>query len=179
MQRQRSLAIISAAAFLMSIALIYWIMRIVVTRALGDLIGLSQAVRAIEADRMELDFILDDLPVDDPVRVVSDALHATLARIDQHVQTTKEFVAHASHELRTPLMILRSGLEKGQQQSMSSEMITSQITTLDQIDQLLTGLLSIASLQRQEVVTTPMMDELVETVVDLQSTYPKQPIVVR
>ncbi|KGJ92865.1 sensor histidine kinase [Colwellia psychrerythraea] len=94
---------------LLSIALVYWIARLLIIRVLNPLNELTKMANTLDENNPELSFEL----MNDKTEIgqVANTLHQTMGRIHQYHQREKEFLQNASHELRTPITVVSSALD--------------------------------------------------------------------
>jgi signal transduction histidine kinase len=116
-------------------------------RALRPLRQMTATTRRISADSLHERLAIDG-PADE-LKDLADTIDALLERLDGAFAAQRRFVANASHELRTPLAAMRVSVDVAvaKPRPVPAETITlaGQVRAeLDQVDQLLDGLLMLA-----------------------------------
>jgi len=90
----------------------------------------------------------------DELERLSISLNHMISRIEDSIQSSKQFVADASHELRTPLTVLRGeleGLAQDQQlRPQTRETLGSMLEEVDRLAEIVEGLLALSRLDAGE-----------------------------
>ena len=90
----------------------------------------------------------------DELERLSISLNHMISRLEDSIQSSKQFVADASHELRTPLTVLRGeleGLAQDQQlRSQTRESLGSMLEEVDRLAEIVEGLLALSRLDAGE-----------------------------
>ena len=110
----------------------------------------------------------------DEIKELADTFDAMLGRLDTAFQAQKEFVANASHELRTPLTIIRTEMDVALSDPKLShdqlqEMGAAVTQAVDRSEDLIDGLLTLASAERTPTLTDLDLAEITMNEVDLAS----------
>ncbi len=80
------------------------------------------AIKAEEITQHSLSERLPVVPSGDELERLAESLNRMIARLEDAIRSSKQFVADASHELRTPLAVMRAELESlAQNASLGSE----------------------------------------------------------
>ncbi|MFJ5884375.1 sensor histidine kinase [Kitasatospora cineracea] len=119
-------------------------------RVLRPLRAMTATTRRISADNLH-----ERLAVPGPhdeLRDLGDTIDELLARLESSFAAQRRFVADASHELRTPLATMRAAVDvtlakPGPLPERTRVLADRVRTELDQVDQLLDGLLTLARAQ--------------------------------
>jgi signal transduction histidine kinase len=124
--------------------------RVVAGRALRPLQTMTAATRRISADNLHERLAVPG-PADE-VKDLADTIDELLERLEGAFAAQRRFVANASHELRTPLATMRASLDVAMAKPgpvpPQTVILADRLgTALDQIDQLLQGLLALARAQ--------------------------------
>jgi signal transduction histidine kinase len=111
----------------------------------------------------------------DELKDLADTFDQMLERLDTAFTAPKEFVANASHELRTPLTIIRTEMDVAMSDpNLSAEQLQemgSAITqAVDRSEDLIDGLLVLASAERTPPLTDLDLAEITMNEVDLASS---------
>jgi signal transduction histidine kinase len=111
----------------------------------------------------------------DELKDLADTFDQMLERLDTAFTAQKEFVANASHELRTPLTIIRTEMDVAMSDpNLSAEQLQemgSAITqAVDRSEDLIDGLLVLASAERTPPLTDLDLAEITMNEVDLASS---------
>jgi signal transduction histidine kinase len=89
-----------------------------------------------------------------------------ISRLEDSLQSSKQFVADASHELRTPLTVLRGGLEALAQdeelRTQTRETLGSMLEEVDRLIEVVEGLLALSRLDAGEANTEWVPFDLAE-----------------
>jgi heavy metal sensor kinase len=125
---------------------------ILVRRALKPVDNLSQKAAAITQHSLS-----ERLPVvrtGDELERLSVSLNLMISRLEDAINSSKQFVADASHELRTPLAVLRGELENlaqdAQLKSHTRETLGSALEEVDRLAEIVEGLLALSRLDTGE-----------------------------
>jgi heavy metal sensor kinase len=90
----------------------------------------------------------------DELERLSISLNHMISRLEDSIQSSKQFVADASHELRTPLTVLRGeleGLAQDQQvRPQTRETLGSLLEEVDRLSEIVEGLLALSRLDTGE-----------------------------
>jgi signal transduction histidine kinase len=91
-----------------------------------------------------------------------------ISRLEDAIQTSKQFVADASHELRTPLTVLRAELESlaqdPQLRAQTRESLGSMLEEVDRLTEIVESLLVLSKLDAGEVSSERVRFDLGELV---------------
>jgi heavy metal sensor kinase len=125
---------------------------VLVRRALKPVDNLSQKAAAITQHSLS-----DRLPVvrtGDELERLSVSLNLMISRLEDAINSSKQFVADASHELRTPLAVLRGELENlaqdAQLKLQTRETLGSSLEEVDRLAEIVEGLLALSRLDTGE-----------------------------
>jgi heavy metal sensor kinase len=125
---------------------------VLVRRALKPVDNLSQKAAAITQHSLS-----ERLPVvrtGDELERLSVSLNLMISRLEDAINSSKQFVADASHELRTPLAVLRGELENlaqdAQLKSQTRETLGSSLEEVDRLAEIVEGLLALSRLDTGE-----------------------------
>jgi heavy metal sensor kinase len=139
---------------------------ILVRRALKPVDNLSQKAAAITQHNLS-----ERLPVvrsGDELERLSLSLNLMISRLEDAINSTKQFVADASHELRTPLAVLRGELENlaqdTQLKSHTRETLGSALEEVDRLAEIVEGLLALSRLDSGEARADWIRFDLAELV---------------
>ncbi len=112
----------------------------------------------------------------DELEHLSISLNKMIARLEDAIQTSKQFVADASHELRTPLTVLRGELESLAQdvqlRSQTRESLGSLLEEVDRLSEVVESLLALSKLDAGEAIAERVrfdLGELVSTTAEQMS----------
>lgn len=95
------------------------------------------------------------------VAVLSDAFDHMLERLERAFTRQRDFVSDASHELRTPLAVIRAQVELLDHETDQHERHESTVglmRRLDQLDQLVTDMLTLASAEAGQLIEPQQID---------------------
>jgi heavy metal sensor kinase len=147
---------------------------VLVRRALKPVDNLSQKAAVITQHNLS-----ERLPVvqtGDELERLSLSLNLMISRLEDAINSSKQFVADASHELRTPLAVLRGELENLAQdlrlEPQTRETLGSALEEVDRLADIVEGLLALSRLDTGEVKSEWMrfdLAELVRTTADQMS----------
>jgi heavy metal sensor kinase len=147
---------------------------VLVRRALKPVDNLSQKAAAITQHNLS-----ERLPVvrtGDELQRLSLSLNLMISRLEDAINSSKQFVADASHELRTPLAVLRGELENLAQdlqlKTHTRETLGSALEEVDRLADIVEGLLALSRLDTGEVKSEWLrfnLAELVATTADQMS----------
>lgn len=148
-QSRRLLTISLAALAVMTIASIM-LGKAVAGRVLRPLQTITAATRRITADNLHERLSVPG-PTDE-VKDLADTIDELLERLEASFAAQRRFIANASHELRTPLATMRATLDvalaKPEPPPPQTVALAGRLRTeLDQMDQLIEGLLVLARVQ--------------------------------
>jgi heavy metal sensor kinase len=125
---------------------------VLVRRALKPVDNLSQKAAAITQHSLS-----ERLPVvrtGDELERLSVSLNLMISRLEDAINSSKQFVADASHELRTPLAVLRGELENlaqdAQLKPQTRETLGSSLEEVDRLAEIVEGLLALSKLDTGE-----------------------------
>jgi heavy metal sensor kinase len=125
---------------------------VLVRRALKPVDNLSQKAAAITQHSLS-----ERLPVvrtGDELERLSVSLNLMISRLEDAINSSKQFVADASHELRTPLAVLRGELENlaqdAQLKTQTRETLGSSLEEVDRLAEIVEGLLALSRLDTGE-----------------------------
>jgi heavy metal sensor kinase len=125
---------------------------VLVRRALKPVDNLSQKAAAITHHNLS-----ERLPVvrtGDELERLSLSLNLMISRLEDAINSSKQFVADASHELRTPLAVLRGELENlaqdAQLKPQTRETLGSSLEEVDRLAEIVEGLLALSRLDAGE-----------------------------
>jgi heavy metal sensor kinase len=139
---------------------------ILVRRALKPVDNLSQKAAAIT--QHNLSERLPVVPNGDELERLSLSLNLMISRLEDAINSSKQFVADASHELRTPLAVLRGELENlaqdAQLKSHTRETLGSALEEVDRLAEIVEGLLALSRLDTGEAQAAWMRFDLAELV---------------
>ena len=140
---------------------------ILVRRALKPVDRLSQKAAAITQHNLT-----ERLPVvhtGDELERLSLSLNLMITRLEDAINSSKQFVADASHELRTPLAVLRGEIENLAQdaelKSHTRETLGSALEEVDRLADIVEGLLALSRLDTGEAQSERVRFDLAELVV--------------
>ena len=123
--------------------------RALARRVLRPLRLITTATRHISADNLDQRLAVGG-PADE-VKDLADTIDGLLERLEASFAAQRRFVANASHELRTPLATIRASLDVAAAKPGAAQQTRALAdrlrTQLDQVDQLLGGLLVLARAQ--------------------------------
>jgi signal transduction histidine kinase len=110
----------------------------------------------------------------DELKELADTFDEMLGRLDSAFTAQKEFVANASHELRTPLTIIRTEMDVALSdpdlsREQLQEMGAAVTDAVDRSEDLIDGLLTLASAERSPTITDLDLAEITMHEVDLAS----------
>jgi heavy metal sensor kinase len=104
----------------------------------------------------------------DEIEHLSVSLNNMIARLEDAIQTSKQFVADASHELRTPLTVLRGELETLAQdvqlRAQTRESLGSLLEEVDRLAEVVESLLALSKLDAGEAIAEWVRFDLGELV---------------
>ena len=139
---------------------------VLVRRALKPVDHLSQKAAVITQHNLS-----ERLPVvrtGDELERLSLSLNLMISRLEDAINSSKQFVADASHELRTPLAVLRGELENlaqdSQLKSQTRETLGSALEEVDRLAEIVEGLLALSRLDTGEVKSEWIRFDLAELV---------------
>jgi len=139
---------------------------VLVRRALKPVDNLSQKAAAITQHNLS-----ERLPVvrtGDELERLSLSLNVMISRLEDAINSSKQFVADASHELRTPLAVLRGELENLAQdielKSQTRETLGSALEEVDRLAEIVEGLLALSRLDTGETQSQWVKFDLAELV---------------
>ena len=161
-QQVRQLLLGAAVALVIMVVVSAILGRSVAGRVLRPLRTITASTRRITADSLHARLAVT--APDDEVKDLADTIDELLERLESAFAAQRLFAANASHELRTPLATMRAALDVAMAKpppiAASTTTLAGRLRTeLDQIDQLLDGLLMLARTQHGAVadpVTVPL-----------------------
>jgi heavy metal sensor kinase len=125
---------------------------VLVRRALKPVDRLSQ--KAAEITQHNLSERLPVMRTGDELERLSLSLNLMISRLQDALDSSKQFVADASHELRTPLAVLRGELEglaqNAQLKIQTRESLGSMLEEVDRLAEIVEGLLALSRLDTGE-----------------------------
>ena len=137
---------------------------VLVRRALKPVDNLSQKAAAITQHIQR-----ERLPVvrtGDELERLSLSLNLMISRLEDAINSSKQFVADASHELRTPLAVLRGEIENLAQdielKPQTRETLGSALEEVDRLAEIVEGLLALSRLDTGETQSHWGMFDLAE-----------------
>jgi signal transduction histidine kinase len=149
-QQQRQVLVAAAVALVIMIAVSAVLGRGIAGRVLQPLRTITATTQRITADNLHQRLAVTG--PHDEVKDLADTIDALLQRLEAAFAAQRLFAANASHELRTPLATMRAALDVAMAKPPPIPASTTTLaqrlrTELDQIDQLLEGLLTLARTQ--------------------------------
>jgi heavy metal sensor kinase len=121
---------------------------LLIGRALKPVVRITQS-----AEEISLQNLADRLPIvhtGDELETLSEALNRMIARLQESMENTRQFIADASHELRTPLAVLRGELENVMSQDRLSDKardrVASNLEEVERLGKIVQGLFAISRL---------------------------------
>lgn len=141
-----------ALPILVALPLLLLLVGVVVRRGLRPLASLSKQVKG--RDARDLRHLDTDVPRE--LKPLRDALNDFIARLDDTLERERRFTADAAHELRNPLAALKIHLDNalaGEPDSLRKAQ-----GGIERLQRVVEQLLTLASLDRQEVAPTESLD---------------------
>ena len=139
---------------------------ILVRRALKPVDNLSRNAAAIT--QHNLSERLPEVRTGDELERLSLSLNLMISRLEDAINSSKQFVADASHELRTPLAVLRGELENLAQdvqlKQPTRETLGSALEEVDRLADIVEGLLALSRLDTGEAQASWARFDLAELV---------------
>lgn len=139
---------------------------VLVRRALKPVDRLSQ--KAAEITQHNLSERLPVMRTGDELERLSVSLNLMISRLQDAINSSKQFVADASHELRTPLAVLRGELENLAQdielKPQTRETLGSALEEVDRLAEIVEGLLALSRLDTGETQSQWVKFDLAELV---------------
>ncbi len=140
---------------------------VLVRRALKPVDRVSQ--KAAEITQHNLSKRLPVMRTGDELERLSLSLNLMISRLEEVINSSKQFVADASHELRTPLAVLRGELEglaqDSQLKAQTRETLGSMLEEVDRLGEVVEGLLALSRLDTGEGKSGWVRFDLAELVV--------------
>lgn len=140
---------------------------VLVRRALRPVGRLSH--KAAEITQHNLSERLPVVRTGDELERLSVSLNLMISRLEDAINSSKQFVADASHELRTPLAVLRGELEAlaqdAQLKAQTRETLGSMLEEVDRLAEIVEGLLALSRLDTGEGKTQWVRFDLAELAV--------------
>ncbi len=140
---------------------------ILVRRALRPVDRMSQ--KAAEITQHNVSERLPVMGTSDELERLSLSLNLMISRLEDAINSSKQFVADASHELRTPLAVLRGELEELAQdvqlRAPTRETLGSMLEEVDRLAEIVEGLLALSRLDTGEAKTEWVRFDLAELAV--------------
>jgi heavy metal sensor kinase len=137
-----------------------------VRRALKPVDRLSH--KAAEITQHNLSERLPVMRTGDELERLSLSLNLMISRLEDAINSSKQFVADASHELRTPLAVLRGEVESlaqdGQLRFQTRETLGSMLEEVDRLAKIVEGLLALSRLDSGEAKAQWVRFDLAELV---------------
>jgi heavy metal sensor kinase len=135
---------------------------ILVRRALRPVDRLSH--KAADITQHNLRERLPVMRTGDELERLSLSLNLMISRLEDAINSSKQFVADASHELRTPLAVLRGELESlaqdAQLKAQTRETLGSMLEEVDRLAEIVEGLLALSRLDSGEAKSEWMRFDL-------------------
>lgn len=126
------------------------------------------AKKAAEITQHSLTERLPVAPTGDELERLSLSLNLMISRLQDAINSSKQFVADASHELRTPLAVLRGELENlaqdAQLRPQTRETLGSGLEEVDRLADIVEGLLALSRLDTGEAQAEWVRFDLAELV---------------
>jgi len=79
-------------------------------KLLKDLKNISEKLKTVDI-HSENKYVTCNMPEDDEIRILADALNSSYDTIESQTQKLKQFLTDVSHEFKTPLMGMSSELD--------------------------------------------------------------------
>ena len=140
---------------------------VLVRRALKPVDRLAQ--KAAEITQHNLSERLPVVHSGDELERLSLSLNLMISRLQDAINSSKQFVADASHELRTPLAVLRGELEglaqDAQLKLQTRETLGSMLEEVDRLGEIVEGLLALSRLDSGEAQAEWVRFDLAELAV--------------
>jgi len=140
---------------------------VLVRRALKPVDRLSH--KAAEITQHNLSERLPVMRTGDELERLSLSLNLMISRLQDAINSSKQFVADASHELRTPLAVLRGELESlaqdAQLKVQTRETLGSMLEEVDRLGEIVEGLLALSRLDTGEAQAEWVRFDLAELTV--------------
>jgi heavy metal sensor kinase len=137
---------------------------LLVRRALKPVDDLSH--KAAEITQHNLTERLPVVRTGDELERLSLSLNLMISRLEDAINSSKQFVADASHELRTPLAVLRGELESLAQdvqlRPQTRETLGSMLEEVDRLAEIVEGLLALSRLDTGEAKAERVRFDLAE-----------------
>ncbi len=137
---------------------------VLVRRALKPVDRLSH--KAAEITQHNLSERLPVMRTGDELERLSLSLNLMISRLQDAINSSKQFVADASHELRTPLAVLRGELEglaqDAQLKMQTRETLGSMLEEVDRLAEIVEGLLALSRLDTGEAKAERVRFDLAE-----------------
>ncbi|MDR2191150.1 MAG: HAMP domain-containing histidine kinase [Candidatus Peribacteria bacterium] len=160
--------------------LVYLISLYFVKSSFKNLKKLTSFAQHLDFDRLSVPLKISGHKHDE-IKVISDALNASLERIHTQIIALQDFIANASHELKTPLMMINSEIDIAiKQKEYPQHLLTikdnvKRLSNILEIFTLITRLESSKQLTPQkEVKLFPLIQNLIKT---LKTKYPNRSII--
>jgi signal transduction histidine kinase len=177
-RKQRNLAFVLAAGWLLGTGVVFGLGRFFAGRALRPINRVIGRIDAVTASR--LDLRLEEGPEQDEIAQLSRRFNRMLDRLEEAFRSQRGFVSNASHELRTPLTAITGQLEVAlladEDPAELRATLGSVLDDVRQLNRLTNGLLSLAEVNLDESAVSfePItFDELLWQVrSELQKTRP-------
>lgn len=96
--------------FLVFILQFFW-GRYISWRLLKDLKNIASSVKDIDINTNKKRILCKNLPDDDEIRILAEALNTSYQDIEKQTWKLKQFLTDVSHEFKTPLMVMNSKLD--------------------------------------------------------------------
>ncbi|MFI5151274.1 MAG: ATP-binding protein [Bacteroidia bacterium] len=138
--------------YIISLIVVFISGRFLSKQALEPMSDIVRNVNRITASNLHLR--LDEGKGKDEIAELSITFNNMLQRLEQAFETEKNFVDNASHQLRTPLASIIVELEVGLTKDRSKEeyqaLLASILTESEKLNHIITGLLDMAQINRDE-----------------------------
>jgi signal transduction histidine kinase len=159
------------SGYICSLIIVFLTGRFFSKQALNPISDIVHKVNRIKASNLHLR--LDEGKGKDEIAELSITFNNMLERLENAFETEKNFVHNASHQLRTPLASIMVELEVALTMQRSQEeyqsLLASLLTEAEKLGHIITGLLDMALINREEagiMVDTLRLDELLWDVRD-------------
>jgi signal transduction histidine kinase len=116
---------------------------------------------------------------DDEIKMISEAINNLLKKIQDQMQTLKDFIAHAAHELKTPLMVISSEVDLALKKKDYKDKLLQIQSETNRISNLLETLLFITRLENTSQLETKQVNlyhMLQDVVKEIEDKYQKNNI---
>lgn len=100
----------SFVIIIFSLFFTFFIWKFISKRLLKNLTTISDRLQWVDVDS-HIEIIETQWPKDDEIRILSDTLNKSFAKIQTQTQNLKQFITDVSHEFKTPLMSINSKID--------------------------------------------------------------------